>query len=146
MYFPKTSFNIPHSLFQYKVKFTISIKFYLCSLRFYSQRLSWKTFCLEKRDRPPYNQSEVISVKLKKTVLRMLDMCPDAWYIFMCSVKLTAAVLVGAILLLLRWGGSMAEGYTQYMTAMSLYEIGQALLLIGAIFSVCIEDVQTSRR
>ena len=40
----------------------------------------------------------------------------------------------------------MAEGYTQYMTAMSLYEIGQALLLIGAIFSVCIEDVQTSRR
>ena len=82
-------------------------------------------------------------MKLKKTVRRMLSMCPDAWYIFMCSVKLTAFVLLGAYMLLLSWGGSMAEGYTQYMTAMSLYEIGQALLLIGAIFSVCIEDVHT---
>jgi len=85
-------------------------------------------------------------MKLKRTVLRMLSMCPDAWYIFMCSVKLTAVVLLGAFMLLLSWDGSMAEGYTQYMTAMSLYEIGQALLLIGSIFSVCIEDVQTSRR
>ena len=85
-------------------------------------------------------------MKLKKTIHRMLSMCPDAWYIFICSVKLTAFVLLGAYLLLLRWNGSMAEGYTQYMTAMSLYEIGQALLLIGVIFSVCIEDVQSSSR
>lgn len=87
-----------------------------------------------------------MNVKLKETILRMLAMCPDAWYIFMCSVKLTAAVLFGAFLLLLSCSGSMAESYTRYMTAMSLYEIGQALLLIGVIFSVCIEDVQTSRR
>ena len=40
----------------------------------------------------------------------------------------------------------MLEGYAQYMTALSLYEIGQALLLIGAVFSVCIEDVYISRR
>lgn len=85
-------------------------------------------------------------MKLRKTVKRMLIMCPDAWYIFISSVKLTAFVLLGAFMLLLSWGGSMSEGYTQYMTAMSLYEIGQALLLIGTIFSVCIEDVQTSRR
>ncbi len=84
-------------------------------------------------------------MKLRKTVQRMLDMCPDAWYIFICSVKLTAAVLLGAFLLLLSWGGSMAEGYTQYMTAMSLYEIGEALLLVGVLFSVLIEDVHTSR-
>ena len=85
-------------------------------------------------------------MKLKKTLQRMLAMCPDAWYIFITSVRLTAFVLLCAFLLLLSWGGSMAEGYTQYMTAMSLYEIGQALLLIGVIFSACIEDVQTSRR
>ena len=84
-------------------------------------------------------------MKLKKTLQRMLAMCPDAWYIFITSVKLTAFILLCAFLLLLSWGGSMAEDYTQYMTAMSLYEIGQALLLIGVIFSVCIEDVQTSR-
>lgn len=83
---------------------------------------------------------------LRKTVQRMLSMCPDAWYIFITSVKLTAYVLVCAFVLLLGWDGSMAEGYREYMTAMSLYEIGQALLLIGVLFSVCIEDVQISRR
>ncbi len=85
-------------------------------------------------------------MKLRKTVQRMLDMCPDAWYIFITSVKLTAFVLVCAFMLLLGWDGSMAEGYRQYMTAMSLYEIGEALLLVGVLFSVLIEDVQTSRR
>ena len=85
-------------------------------------------------------------MKLKKTLLRMLAMCPDAWYIFITSVRLTAFVLVCAFVLLLGWGGSMAEGYRQYMTAMSLYEIGQALLLVGAILPVCIEDVYISRR
>lgn len=85
-------------------------------------------------------------MKLRKTIRRMLAMCPDAWYIFISSVKLTAFVLLGAFMLLLSWDGSMSEGYTQYMTAMSLYEIGQALLMIGVIFSVCIEDAQSSRR
>ena len=85
-------------------------------------------------------------MKMKKTIRRMLSMCPDAWYIFITSVKLTAFVLVCAFILLLGWNGSMLDGYRQYMTAMSLYEIGQALLLIGVIFSVCIEDIQTSSR
>ena len=85
-------------------------------------------------------------MKLKMTVRRMLAMCPGAWYIFMASVKLTAFILMCAFVLLLDWGGSMLEGYTQYMTAVSLYEIGQALLLIGAVFSVCIEDAYISRR
>ncbi|MBQ3703008.1 MAG: hypothetical protein II885_09665 [Oscillospiraceae bacterium] len=85
-------------------------------------------------------------MKIKMTVRRMLEMCPGAWYIFISSVKLTAFVLFCAFLLLLSCNGNMTEGYTQYMTAMSLYEIGQALLLIGAVFSVCIEDVYISRR
>ena len=82
----------------------------------------------------------------KKTVRRMLEMCPAAWYIFISSLKLTAFVLLGAFFLLLASGGSLAEGYTQYMTAMSLYEIGEALLLIGVLFSVFIEDAYSSRR
>lgn len=85
-------------------------------------------------------------MKLRKTIRRMLSMCPDAWYIFITSVKLTAFVLICAFVLLLGWDGNMAEGYCQYMTAISLYEIGQALLLIGVIFSVCIEDIQMSRQ
>ena len=39
-------------------------------------------------------------MKLRKTVQRMLSMCPDAWYIFITSVKLTAFVLVCAFVLL----------------------------------------------
>ena len=101
---------------------------------------------MEKRERPGYNHPEVLSMKLRKTVRRMLDMCPDAWYIFICSIKLTAFLLLCAFVLLLGWEGRMAEGgYRLYMTAMSLYETGQALLLIGAVFSVCIEDAQSGR-
>lgn len=85
-------------------------------------------------------------MKLRKTIGRMLDMCPAAWYIFMISVKLTAFLLLCAFVLLLGWRGSMEHGYTQYMTAMSLYEIGEALLLIGVLFSVFIEDAYSSRR
>ncbi len=85
-------------------------------------------------------------MKLRKTICRMLEMCPAAWYIFISSVKLTAFVLLCAFFLLLSWHGSMAEGYTQYMTAMSLYEIGESLLLIGVLFSVFIEDACRSRR
>ena len=86
-------------------------------------------------------------MKAKKTIRRMLAMCPDAWYIFITSVKLTAFVLLCAFVLLLGWNGRMEEdGYRLYMTAMSLYETGQALLLIGALFSVLIEDAQSGRR
>ena len=86
-------------------------------------------------------------MKLRKTVRRMLGMCPDAWYIFISAIKLTAFVLLCAFLLLLGWDGCMAEGgYRLYMTAMSLYETGQALLLVGALFSALIEDAQNSRR
>ena len=84
-------------------------------------------------------------MKLRKTVRRMLDMCPDAWYIFISSVKLTAFLLLCAFALLLVWNGSMADGYRQYMTAMSLYETGQAVLLIGALFSALVEDAQEKR-
>ena len=102
---------------------------------------------MEKVQRPGYNRPEVLHMKLRKTVRRMLAMCPDAWYIFISAVKLTAFVLLCAFVLLLCWNGSMAEGgYRLYMTAMSLYETGQALLLIGALFSVLIEDAQTRRR
>ena len=81
----------------------------------------------------------------RKSVRRMLGMCPDAWYIFISSVKLTAFLLLCAFSLLLVWNGSMANGYRQYMTAMSLYETGQAVLLIGALFSALVEDAQEKR-
>ena len=84
-------------------------------------------------------------MKLRMTLRRMLRMCPEAWYIFISSVRLTAFLLLCAFVLLLGWNGSMLHGYRQYMTAMSLYEIGQALLLVGVLFSAIIEDAQAKR-
>lgn len=84
-------------------------------------------------------------MKLKMTIDRMLRMCPEAWYIFIRSLELTAFLLLCAFVLLLHWDGHMLTGYRPYMTAMALYETGQGLLLIGAIFSACIEDAYEKR-
>ena len=70
-------------------------------------------------------------------------MCPPAWYIFIRSVQLTGFLLLCAFVLLLGWNSSMINGYGSYMTAVTLYEAGQAVLLIGGLFSVLIEDVHT---
>ena len=81
-------------------------------------------------------------MKLKKIISRMLCMCPEAWYIFIRTLQLTAVLLLCAFALLVNWNGSIVEQYSLYMTAASLMEIIQALLLIAVIFSVCIEDLK----
>ena len=101
-------------------------------------------FLVSKRH-PGYNGAEVFCMKLRMTLRRMLRMCPEAWYIFISSVRLTAFLVLCAFVLLLAWNGSMRHGYRQYMTAMSLYEIGQALLLVGVLFSAIIEDAHEKR-
>ena len=70
-------------------------------------------------------------------------MCPPAWYIFIRSVQLTGFLLLCSFILLIGWNGNMLTGYAEYMTAMSLYETGQAVLLIGVLVSVIIEDIQS---
>ena len=70
----------------------------------------------------------------------MLKMCPDAWYVFIRSIQFTGFLLFCAFILLLESNGR----YELHMTAMSLYETGQILLLLGALFSVLIEDHHSS--
>ena len=76
----------------------------------------------------------------------MLDMCPLAWYIFIRSIQLSCVLLLGAVLLLLAWDGDMLRHYTLYMTALALNETAQAVLLIGMLLPVIIEDVQGGER
>ena len=83
----------------------------------------------------------VMRMKLRAVLRRMLRMCPDAWYIFIRTLQLCCLLLFCAFMLLLEWNGNMTEHYTLYMTAMSLVEIGQSLLLIAGILSICIEDL-----
>ena len=79
---------------------------------------------------------------LKKTLRRMLSMCPAAWYIFIRTLQLVSLLMLCAFALLLKAQGA-EDGYTLRMTAAALNEISQALLLIAVIFSVCLEDVFT---
>ncbi len=80
-------------------------------------------------------------VKLKAILRRMLSMCPAAWYIFIRALQMCCFLLFCALMLLLKWDGSMVRGYDLYMTAMALEENCQALLLVAVLLSVCMEEL-----
>ena len=82
-------------------------------------------------------------MKLRQTVRRMLDMKPDAWYIFLRSLQLCCMLLLCAFALLLEYNGDMLGKYPLYMTAQSLNESAQGILLVAIILSVCMEELQS---
>ena len=79
-------------------------------------------------------------MKLRKIVRRMSRMCEPAWYVFRRCLQLAAFLL--ACGLLLTTGGQV---HTLMKTASALNETAEAVLQIGAIFPVLLED-QHSRR
>ena len=83
-------------------------------------------------------------MKLKPILRRMLGMCPLSWSIFIRSIQLSCVLLLGAVLLLITWNGDMLEHYTLYMTAKALNETAQAVLLIGMLLPVIVEDLQSA--
>ena len=78
---------------------------------------------------------------MKSVVVRMLDMCPLAWRLFLSSLQLSCALLLCSLLLQLGVLQSSDGG----QLAAALYELPQALLLIGLLSSVCVEDVSSRR-
>ena len=73
----------------------------------------------------------------------MLDMSDWAWYIFISSVKLCCLLCLCSFALLVSYEGSMTLNYDLYMTAISLNEISQSVLLIGVLSSFCVELIQS---
>lgn len=82
-------------------------------------------------------------MKLRAALQGMLNMNPLAWYIFIRCIQLCCFLLFGAIALLLAWDGSMLRHYSLYMTALALNETAQAVLLIGILLPVLLEDLQS---
>ena len=82
-------------------------------------------------------------MKLTAILRRMLSMCPEAWYIFRRGLQLSAFLMLCAFVLLLEWNGNMLEHYDLYMTAISLMEVTQALLLVSVLAAAIIEDAQS---
>ena len=81
-------------------------------------------------------------MKLKKTVRRMLSMKPDAWYVFIRSIQLCCLLLLCAFALLVECNGDLLGRYPLYISAQSLNETAQGILLVALILSVCIEELQ----
>lgn len=77
-------------------------------------------------------------MKIRQILQRMGRMCEPAWYIFRASSFLCLALLVGALLLAL-------GDRTQQQTAWAMFETVEAVLLIGLLGSVLIEDQQSRR-
>ena len=82
-------------------------------------------------------------MKLNEVIRRMLSMCPEAWYIFIRSLQLCVFLLLCAVVLLIGRQGGTDCGHRLYMTANALNETAQALLLIGVLGSVLIEDAHS---
>lgn len=78
---------------------------------------------------------------MKAVVSRMLGMCPLAWRLFLVSLQLSCALLLCSLLL---YTGVLPASDGGRLAA-ALYELPEALLLIGLLASVCIEDVCSRR-
>ena len=83
-------------------------------------------------------------MKLRLAVRGMLNMCPEAWKLFIRSLQLCCVLLLGAVLLLIGWDGQMLEHGTLYHTAVALNETAQAILLLGILLPVLVEAAHDS--
>ena len=73
---------------------------------------------------------------MKKILRRMSEMCDEAWYIFIGTLKLSCVMLFCAFILL----SDNEASYFNSMLASALYETPQGLLMLSLLFSLFIEE------
>lgn len=83
-------------------------------------------------------------MKFRKILGRMSAMCEPAWYIFKRSMQLALVLLVCGLLLTVGEPGA-AGSYAQLRTSEAIYEVTEAVLLLGALLPVLVEDRQHRR-
>lgn len=79
---------------------------------------------------------------LIRILRRAAGMCPAARFIQKLSIRLTCLLLAYAAVLLLRSGALTLATYRSYRLVYALLETGSAVLLIGVLGAVIIEDRQ----
>ena len=77
---------------------------------------------------------------LKKLLCRAAAMGPDAYRIQKLSVVWACILLLGALLLLERAFPLTADTYGLYRTAGVLTDVASAVLFVGVVGAVCIEE------
>ncbi len=77
---------------------------------------------------------------IKSVASRMTQMCRPAWIVFLSSLQLCCLLLTASLLL---YAGLFPDAPRSLAAA--LYELPEAILLIGVLISVCIEDAYRGR-
>jgi hypothetical protein len=95
---------------------------------------------LAKKKKPHYTNHEVIPMKVRAVIARMLAMRPEAWYIFIRSLQLSCFLHVCAAMLLIAWDGDSLRGFRFYRQAQTLSEYAQLALLAAVIVPPCVEE------
>ena len=77
---------------------------------------------------------------IKLVGARMTQMCAPAWAFFIGSLRISCALLTASLLI----HTGLLTDPTSHAAAV-LYELPEAVLLIGLLVSVCIEDAYKGR-
>ena len=80
-------------------------------------------------------------MKFKSVIVRMLQMCPAAWRIFLRCLELSCFLLICAALLLIAWDGNYIDGIRYFRLSAALQEAAQLALLGAVILPSCVEDL-----
>jgi len=81
-----------------------------------------------------------MTLKLKKLLMEIAGMCPAARGALAGTLKLSCAMLLCALAILLRIGAVDTGNYHLYITALEMAKTPAGLLLIAAIGTVLIEE------
>ena len=77
---------------------------------------------------------------MHKLIDRIFDMCRLSYIIFKWMLLISCAMLALSLLILVYAGGFSIHTYTLYQIARELFNLPVAVLLLGSIASVCIEE------
>ena len=78
---------------------------------------------------------------LKKMIDRVGSMCDAAYFILKLSLVMSCPLMAGAAAAYAVSGGLTVTTYISYHIARELFSLPAAILFVGTISSVCIEDI-----
>jgi|GEM_PF-2413571 len=82
---------------------------------------------------------------LKRIIQRAADMCPQARWVQKLSIIWTGILLVGALLLLEQSVPLTLDTYSIHRMALALMDSAEAILLVGVIGAVIIEEFRSEK-
>ena len=80
---------------------------------------------------------------MKKVFERMKNMSRPASLMLKVCIIVSNVYLAAAIVILIRAGGYSTDTYRLYAMAKELYTAPQAILMVAAVGSVCVEEIAT---